>query len=200
MLTCNLLLTICLLQVSPPTSVPADQASLHPVTARGNSYFFAANRSRLPRPLKSPREHGCQIRSKRRSRPRPPTLALNTPPPDETQLTIFPHSDTARYWISGQANSIFQLHGNFHSPYQGTNSFTAPFQYKASEVGTLYLGYQLNKNPRYETDAIYDEENAGGRGLSQAFGLAGFTNLDVVRNPEPGPDSLHWRVWSFTRP
>jgi len=29
-------------------------------------------------------------------------------------------------------------------------------------------------------------ESAGGRGLSDAFGLAGFTNLDVVRNPTLG--------------
>ncbi|MGB8481496.1 MAG: carbohydrate porin [Acidobacteriaceae bacterium] len=183
MLTCNLLLTICLLQVSPPTSVSMDHAALHPATALDPAYFFTANqisiaeasefaaKAWLPTPQQSPVTTAS------------PTLPLNTPPPDETQLTFFPHSDTARYWISGQANSIFQLHGNFHSPYQGPNSFTAPLEYKASEVGTLYLAYQLNKNRRYETDAIYDEENAGGRGLSQALGLGGFTNLDVVRNP-----------------
>jgi high affinity Mn2+ porin len=101
----------------------------------------------------------------------------------EDQLTFFSHPDQTRYWISGQANGIYQMHVNFHSPYQGPNSFTAPFEYKASEVGTLYLGYQINTSPRYETEVLYDEENAGGRGLSQALGLAGFTNLDVVRNP-----------------
>ncbi len=120
--------------------------------------------------------------------------AKSRQPEDQTQLTFFPHPDDTRYWISGQANSIYQMHGNFHSPYQGTNSFTAPFQYKASEVGTLYLGYELNRNPRYETEVIYDEENAGGRGLSQAFGLAGFTNLDVVRNPNLGPTPYTARV------
>ena len=194
MLTCNLVLAMCLLQVSPPTSMPGDQASLHPVTARGNSYFFAANRISVAEAseiaaaawLPNPQQAPVTTTS--------PNLALNTPPPAETQLTFFPHSETARYWISGQANSIFQLHGNFHSPYQGQNSFTAPFQYKASEVGTLFLAYQLNKNLRYETDAIYDEENAGGRGLSQALGLAGFTNLDVVRNPNLGPVPYTARV------
>ncbi len=54
---------------------------------------------------------------------------------------------------------------------------------KASEVSTLYLGYQLRANTRYNTDLIVDFENAGGRGISQALGLAGETNLDVVRNP-----------------
>ena len=187
MLTCNLLLSICLLQVAPPTSAPRNPASLHPTTLRTDSYVLASNhfsfaesseiaaKAWLPNPQQSPVATSS------------PTLPLNTPPPAESQLTFFPHSDTTRYWISGQGNSIFQLHGNFHSPYQGPNSFTAPFEYKASEVATLYLGYQLNKQPRYETDILYDEENAGGRGLSQALGLAGFTNLDVVRNPNLGP-------------
>ncbi|HTU49227.1 MAG TPA: carbohydrate porin [Acidobacteriaceae bacterium] len=194
MLTCNLFLAICLLQAGQPTSVPCDQAQLHTTSVRVRAYFLAsyqpsaaqaseiAAKAWLPNPQQAPFTTTS------------PALPLNTPPPGQTQLTFFPHSDTARYWISGQANSIFQMHGNFHSPYQGPNSFTAPFQYKASEVGTLYLGYQLNKNPRYETDVLYDEENAGGRGLSQAFGLAGFTNLDVVRNPNLGPTPYLARV------
>lgn len=119
---------------------------------------------------------------------RPGDQSAQQPPehlqqPGKAELTFFPHPDMTRYWISGQANGIYQMHGPFHSPYQGPNSFTAPFEYKASEVGTLYLGFQLNSRPRYETEVLYDEENAGGRGLSQALGLAGFTNLDVVRNP-----------------
>lgn len=170
------------------------QASLHPAPLRDHAYFFDADKISVA--------EVSEIAAKGwmpNLQPAPltnssPTLPLNTPPPDETRLTFFPHSDTTRYWISGQGNSIFQLHGNFHSPYQGPNSFTAPFQYKASEVATLYLAYQLNKNPRYETDAIYDEENAGGRGLSQALGLAGFTNLDVVRNPNLGPAPYTARV------
>lgn len=107
-------------------------------------------------------------------------------PEASPQASFFQHPDTTRYWIGGQENTIYQMHGNFHSPYQGQNSFTAPFEYKASVVGTLTLGYQLNTNPRYETEVFYDEESAGGRGLSQALGLAGFTNLDVVRNPNLG--------------
>ena len=75
------------------------------------------------------------------------------------------------------------MHGHFHSPYEGTNSLIDDFETKASEVATLYLGYQLRPNTRYNTDLIVDFENAGGRGISQALGLAGETNLDVVRNP-----------------
>ena len=99
-------------------------------------------------------------------------------------VSMAPHSENARYWVSGQANSIFQMHGHFHSPYQGTNSLIDDFETKASEVATLYLGYQLWPNSRYNTDLIVDFENAGGRGISQALGLAGETNVDVVRNPK----------------
>src|SRR5271170_7690399 len=37
-------------------------------------------------------------------------------------LTLFPHSETSRYWISGQANIILQWHPAFHAPYSGPNS------------------------------------------------------------------------------
>jgi len=111
--------------------------------------------------------------------------ASDTPvaPPEAEILTMLPHSDTAPYWVSGQANGIFQMHGHFHSPYEGANSLRDIFEYKVSEVATLYLGYQWHPNSRYNTDFIVDFENAGGRGISQALGLAGQTNLDVVRNP-----------------
>ncbi|MGD0913517.1 MAG: hypothetical protein ABR928_16610, partial [Terracidiphilus sp.] len=98
-------------------------------------------------------------------------------------LSMAPHSENARYWVSGQANSIMQTHGRFESPYEGPNSLRDIFEIKASEVATLYLGYQLWPNTRFNTDLIADFENAGGRGISQALGLAGATNLDVVRNP-----------------
>jgi hypothetical protein len=102
---------------------------------------------------------------------------------DDPILTMAPHSESAPWWVSGQANSIFQMHGHFHSPYEGDNSLQDIFETKASEVSTLYLGYQWHPNTRYNTDFIADFENAGGRGISQALGLAGITNLDVVRNP-----------------
>jgi high affinity Mn2+ porin len=117
------------------------------------------------------------------------------PAPDEsTPLTVFPHPDSQRWLLAGQANIVFQAHPGFHSPYSGPNSLLARGEYKTSLVGTLYLGFQLNPNPRWETDALYDEESAGGRGISEALGLAGFTNLDVVRNPQLGPIPYMARV------
>lgn len=194
MLTCNLLLTVCLLQASLPPPIPNREMVLRRAIWVANTNFvdrdrfFVADTSAFAATL--------WLESLPQSQDAVPSAVLPqaAQPPTENQLTFFPHPDDTRYWISGQANSIYQMHGNFHSPYQGSNSFTAPFQYKTSEVGTLYLAYQLNKNPRYETDVIYDEENAGGRGLSQALGLAGFTNLDVVRNPNLGPVPYTARV------
>jgi high affinity Mn2+ porin len=118
--------------------------------------------------------------------PQPTSADQNNPEPASTPLTIFPHPDSAPYLISGQANIVFQGHPGFHSPYSGTNSMLARGEYKVSLVGTLFLGLQLHHNLRYNTDAIYDEESSGGRGISEALGLAGFTNLDVVRNPTLG--------------
>ncbi|MGC2639375.1 MAG: carbohydrate porin [Acidobacteriaceae bacterium] len=108
------------------------------------------------------------------------------PPSDDPALTMFPHSDAARYWISGQANVIFQGKPGFHAPYQGPNSLDNASEYKTSLVETLYLGFQPHRNLRYDTDFLVDVESAGGRGLGEALGLAGFTNLDVVRNPNLG--------------
>ena len=116
----------------------------------------------------------------------PGSTDQNNPEPPSPPVTMFPHPDSAPYLISGQANIVFQGHPGFHSPYSGANSMLARGEYKVSLVGTLFLGLQLHHNLRYNTDAIYDEESSGGRGISEALGLAGFTNLDVVRNPTLG--------------
>ena len=108
--------------------------------------------------------------------------------------TIFPHPDGAKFWVSGQANIIFQAHGPFRSPYEGSNSLQGRGEYKTSLVGTLFLGARISRNPRYPLDALADFESAGGRGISQALGLAGFTNLDVVRNPNLGSKPYLARV------
>jgi hypothetical protein len=108
------------------------------------------------------------------------------PTADDPDVTMFPHSQTARYWVSGQTNTIFQAKPGFHSPYQGPNSLDNAPEYKTSLVETLFLGYQPHRNLRYSTDLLVDFESAGGRGLGEALGLAGFTNLDVVRNPNLG--------------
>ncbi|MDP9038329.1 MAG: carbohydrate porin [Acidobacteriota bacterium] len=105
----------------------------------------------------------------------------------ESTATLFGHSDGARWLVLGQANVVFQAHGPFHSPYAGANSLLGRGEYKTSLVGTLFLGYELRRSPGSHLEVLYNEESAGGRGISEALGLAGFTNLDVVRNPTLGP-------------
>lgn len=184
---CSLSLALCLLlptakPYGPPAPLPAGTplARLATIDAvRGWSLPTLALYAGPENPLSlDPQSRGADDSE---------ALAEKLQPANDEQFTFFPHPENTRYWASGQANSIYQMHGNFHSPYQGPNSFTAPFQYKASYVGTLMLAYQLNPSPRYETEVFYNEESTGGRGLSQALGLAGFTNLDVVRNPNLGP-------------
>src|SRR5207249_8894139 len=75
-----------------------------------------------------------------------------------------------------------QWHGRFTSPYEGDNSLRSAAEQALSRVWTIYAGVAL---PRH-TELLVDVESAGGQGLSDALGLAGFTNLDVVRNPTLG--------------
>lgn len=93
--------------------------------------------------------------------------------------TLFPHSESSRFWISGQANIITQWHPAFHSPYQGPNSLSPEAQDATSRVLTLFTGVEVSNT----TEFLLDVQETGGHGIGEALGLAGFTNLDVVRNP-----------------
>jgi high affinity Mn2+ porin len=57
-------------------------------------------------------------------------------------------------------------------------------------VETLYTGFQISK----QLEILADVESAGGAGLSNALGIAGFTNVDVVRNPTLSEDPYLARV------
>jgi high affinity Mn2+ porin len=118
---------------------------------------------------------------------------------DQANPAVFSHHLIAdRVWISGQANFIFQAHAPFHSPYAGPNSFQSRVETTAlSRVLTLYTGIKLTR----WTEFIFDAEEAGGKGLSEALGIAAFTNLDVVRNPTLGQDVYAARYFMhFTIP
>ena len=94
-----------------------------------------------------------------------------------TPAALFPHSEAARYWISGQANIILQDHPAFPAKYSGPNSLTAWAQSATTHVLTLYTGYELTP----DTEVFADLEDATGDGIGNANGLAGYTNLDAVR-------------------
>ena len=104
------------------------------------------------------------------------------PPVPDPKATFFEHSNTSKWWFSGQANFVFQTHGDFYAQYSGTNSLKNYAEHATSRVLTFYSGYEFTP----DTMAYLDVEEAGWGGISGALGLAGFTNLDVVRNPSLG--------------
>jgi len=95
---------------------------------------------------------------------------------------VFNHPEDSRFWLSGQINLVLQWHPQFRARYSGENSLRAQGENATSRVLSLYTGLRVARN----TELFCDIESAGGRGISDAFGLAGFTDLDVVRNPTLG--------------
>src|ERR1022692_3008705 len=114
----------------------------------------------------------------------PTAPAANDPPSPPTDANadteaMFPHFKDSRFWLSGQANFIFQAHPDFHADYSGKNSLSPHYDKATSRVMTLYTGVRLN----HSTALLVDIEEAGGGALSTVLGLAGNTDLDIVRNP-----------------
>jgi hypothetical protein len=97
----------------------------------------------------------------------------------EDPPAMVPHLNDTRYWLSGQMNFIFQTHPPFHAPYSGRNSMDRNYEKATSRLLTLYTGVRLNSS----TEVLVDVEEAGGAALSTGLGIAGFPNLDIVRNP-----------------
>jgi hypothetical protein len=104
------------------------------------------------------------------------------PPPSGDPEAMLPHFKDSRFWLSGQMNFIAQAHPDFHADYSGKNSLSPYYEKATSRLMTLYTGVRLN----HSVELLADVEDAAGRGLSNALGLAGITNLDVVRIPGQG--------------
>src|SRR5262249_23371222 len=96
--------------------------------------------------------------------------------------TMFPHFKEGRFWISGQINIIYQTNLPFSAEYSGPNSFKPDHEQATSHVMTLYTGLQFTNS----AEILVDFEHDGGLGLSGALGVAGFPNLDAVRDPTLG--------------
>jgi len=116
--------------------------------------------------------------------PQNPPPAQSAPIPEDNSSgdgapTFFPHSESSRFWISGQANFISEWHPAFQSPYRGPNSLSPDAQDATSRVLTLFTGVEINPT----TEFLCNIQETGGHGIGEALGLAGFTSLDVVRNP-----------------
>ena len=113
--------------------------------------------------------------------PQDPAATQAADPPADADATesMFPHFKSTRFWLSGQANFIFQAHPGFHAPYSGKNSLNPHYEKATSRVMTLYTGVRLNNS----TELLVDLEEAGGAALSTGLGVAGAPDLDIVRNP-----------------
>ena len=101
------------------------------------------------------------------------------PPSDEAPGAMFPHFKDSRFWLSGQANFIFQTHPPYPADYSGAHSLSPNYEKATSRVMTLYTGVRFD----HSTELLVDIEEAGGAALSTGLGLAGNTDLDIVRNP-----------------
>lgn len=107
-----------------------------------------------------------------------PALDMDSTASEDTQ-SMLPHFTSSRIWLTGQANFIFQVHPEFPAQYSGPHSLEADYEKATSRVLTLYTGFRVNNS----LALLADIEEAGGSALSTGFGLAGNTNLDIVRNP-----------------
>jgi hypothetical protein len=113
-----------------------------------------------------------------------PALAKNSEQPENaaplgTQDTFIDHTTFAPFWFGAEMNTILQMHPTFSARYTGDHSLAPGAETAASGLFTVFFAYQ----PHRTTEIILDAEMAVGTGFSQALGVAGFTNLDVVRNP-----------------
>jgi high affinity Mn2+ porin len=103
-------------------------------------------------------------------------------PGEADPQTIFSHSDSARWWLSGQINTILQGHPAFSAKYSGQNSLQPEGEVHDSRIFTLYTAARLT----HSIDFVFDLEEASGKGISNSLGLAGYSNIDVVRIPGQG--------------
>ncbi len=119
-----------------------------------------------------------------------PSIAAADDGDVDPEAYLAPHA-VASWWLSAQINTIVQAQPGFHSPYASSNSFQPSDHEETSIVQTVYAGYALTSTTAF----VLSPESAGGTGLSSALGLAGFTDLDVVRNPSLGPNPYIGRAF-----
>lgn len=96
------------------------------------------------------------------------------------------------YSVGGQSTAIWQYKPAFPSPYQGPHSLRGGTQDAISDTYTLYLALE----PLPNLGLYFDPEMVRGGGLSDALGLAGFTNGEVIRNPSIGQDPYIARAFA----
>ena len=103
--------------------------------------------------------------------------------------TLVAVADTARgadwippYLVGGQSTVVWQHLPSFRSPYAGPRSLRPGPEDAVSHSYTLYTGVRLAP----WLDVYVDPEMIRGEGIGGGFGLAGYTNGEVIRNPQAG--------------
>ncbi|MEY4308213.1 MAG: hypothetical protein RL422_416 [Bacteroidota bacterium] len=92
-------------------------------------------------------------------------------------------STSSKYSLHFQQTAIYQYHDAFNARYSGDNSLQNVEEGAMSLTSTLFFDMPLWKGANF----TFNPELSGGKGLSQAKGLGGFTNGETFRigNPEP---------------
>lgn len=116
------------------------------------------------------------------------------PAPGSGFYNMFDHSKPSKFWVSLSDNFIYQQHAHFRALYSGANSFLNSAENKDSFLNSLFLGYHFL--PR--TDAFACIERFDGSGLSAGFGMGGYPNLDIQRNPSLGGKFYFARLGGHT--
>lgn len=96
-----------------------------------------------------------------------------------------------RYSLHFQTTIIPQYHFQFRAAYTGNNSLLTKEPVYASLSATAFLNYRVAKH----TYIVGNPEVAGGKGLSQTQGIAGFPNGEVYRVGDPQPRPFIARLY-----
>jgi high affinity Mn2+ porin len=82
-----------------------------------------------------------------------------------------------------QATAIEQARGSIHSPYASNLSLQEHAEHAMSYTTTIFLARRLWEGAM----VVFNPEIAGGNGLSEASGMAGFPNGEITRVNRPAP-------------
>lgn len=93
--------------------------------------------------------------------------------------------------VHGQMTFIGQGYPSFHSPYEGQNSLSGAKQFKNTTSATAFLGLRLGDN----TEFYVNPEFMQGSGLSDTYGLGGYSNGEAQKSGFPLPRSNIARVF-----
>ncbi|RSK49497.1 carbohydrate porin [Hymenobacter rigui] len=106
--------------------------------------------------------------------PAPPP-ALQHPAPDSSRQP--------NWSLHFQQTLVTQWHPSFRAPYAADYSLAQREKAKTSLTSTFFLGRRLWRGGSF----FFNPELAGGSGLSQARGIAGFPNGETFRIGDPAP-------------